>query len=311
MAKRRKLNKKQKITASIISAALVLAAAIISYLPEFGIPSWNDIANNVSVNSVVRSEEYPFSVHYIDVGQADCELIICGDDAVLVDSGEVDCYNTIKSYLDSQNIKQIDYFIITHAHSDHIGSADEIIKNYPIDNVIMTKLTQENTPTSTVYEDLLKALSGCSAKIIAANPGDTYDLNDFSFTILAPNKDYDELNNTSVVFKAIYHNNSFLFQGDCEKESEDDILKSGFDVSADVIKLGHHGSSTSTKKDYLLAVNPSLAVISCEVDNKYHHPSKDTVNRLEKNNIQYVRTDINGTIVVTSDGNDISVFTQR
>lgn len=307
MAKRK--NVKNKKYYYIITAVIVLILASISYFGESNV--WNEASKSATLNSAVTEQEGYFYAHFIDVGQADCTLLKCGDDVVLIDGGEVDSYNTIKSYLDSQNVTEIDYYILTHAHSDHIGSADDIIRNYKIDNVIMTRLSQNNTPTTEVYRSLLSALSESDAKIIAAKPNNEYSLNSFSFKILAPNDDYDELNNTSVVIKAVYQNNSFIFQGDAEKESEDDILDAGFSVKADVIKLGHHGSNTSTSADYLKAVNPKIAVISCGTDNKYNHPHKEIITRLEKNNIEYYRTDLNGTVVVSSDGTNLSVYTAK
>ncbi len=307
MAKRK--NIKNKKYYYIITAVIVLILASISFLGENNV--WNEASKSAALNSAVTEQEGYFYAHFIDVGQADCTLLKCGNDVVLIDGGEVDSYNAIKSYLDSQNVTEIDYYILTHAHSDHIGSADDVIKNYKIDNIIMTKLSESNTPTTNVYKALLSALSESDAKIIAAKPNSDYYLNSFSFKILAPNDDYDDLNNTSVVIKAVYQNNSFIFQGDAEKESENDILDAGFSVKADVIKLGHHGSNTSTSNDYLKAVDPEIAVISCGADNKYNHPHEETIAKLDKNNIEYYRTDLNGTVVVSSDGTNLSVYTEK
>jgi len=200
---------------------------------------------------------------------------------------------------------------LTHAHSDHIGSAAKIIQNFEITNIIMPRYTEQNMPDTNIYTNLLQAISESGATAYAATPGDRYDLNGFCFSVLAPNDDYEELNNSSVVIKATYGKNSFLFMGDAEKKSEKDILNAGFDVSADVIKLGHHGSKTSSSGVFLKSVNPTLAIISCGVNNQYNLPSEKTLDMLDKLGIQYKRTDVSGTIVVGSDGEHIYVSTEK
>ena len=304
-------NKKVRGIQIAVLAVCVLFALLVTYAPKLGLPTFGDLFRESGVNQAVDAKDYAFSAHYIDVGQADCSLIICGENTVLIAAGDVDSYDTIHTYLSSQNVSEIDYLILTHAHADHIGSADEILKNYTVQNVILPKYTEENMPTSKTYEDLLYALADCGAKVIAAKPGNSYSLSACSFTVIAPNKDYEELNNSSVVVRFVYGNTAFLFQGDAEKKSEQDILDAGFPVSADVIKLGHHGSNTSSSSGYLAAVQPTLAVISCGEKNAYGHPSEKILSRLEELKIDYRRTDRNGNIVVTSDGNTVSVETEK
>lgn len=311
MAKKRrtKAYSEKSIIKAVVAVVFVLACLAISLIP--GAPSWGDISKMLKINSGIVAKDGNFYVHYIDVGQADCELMTCGDDVVMIDAGETDSYNTIDSYLKINNVSHIDYLILTHAHADHIGSADDIINNYDVGNVIMTRLTEENTPTSDVYANLLNALSNSDAKVYAAKPGDVYELENFSFEILGPVKDYKELNNTSVVVKATFGNTKFLFEGDAEAKSEKDILAAGYDVSADVIKLGHHGSRTSSDLDYLRAVNPQAAVISCGVNNSYKHPHPETIAKLDSLSIPYYRTDVRGNIVVECDGNSFTFNCER
>lgn len=313
MAKRtsRRKKKELRIIEIAVLAAIGLLALLITCFPKLGLPSWSDLFRQTGANQTVDAAKFPFSVHYLDVGQADCELIVCGDECILIDAGDVDAYSTINAYLQAQEIDTIDYFILTHAHADHIGSADEVIRNYTIKNVIMPKYSEENTPTSKVYEDVLYALQDSTAKVIAAKPGNAYTLGGCSFCVYAPNDDYTEMNNSSVVIRAQYGSTSFLFQGDAEKKSESDILEKGFDVRANVLKLGHHGSKTSSTEAYLRAVDPELAIISCGENNSYNLPSDSTLERLDKLGIDYRRTDRNGTIVVTSDGNSVSVQTEK
>jgi len=307
--RRKKSYSKKSIIKAVGVAVFLLICFAVSYLSDT--PTWGDISKKAEVNSGVVAKEGNFYAHYIDVGQADCELMTCGDDVVMIDAGETDSYNVIDSYLKLNNISEIDYLILTHAHADHIGSADDIINNYKVDNVIMTRLTEENTPTSDVYAKLLDALSNSDAKVYAANAGDVYNLQNFSFEILGPVKDYKELNNTSVVVKATFGNIKFLFEGDAEAKSEKDILAAGYDVSADIIKLGHHGSRTSSDLDYLKEVNPQAAIISCGVDNSYKHPHPETIAKLDSLSIPYYRTDVHGNIIAECDGNSFTFNCER
>ena len=310
MAKRRKTNKKQILIFAII-AVLFMVSVVITYFPGKVFPTWSSIYRYAGVNETASTDTYPFMVSYLDVGQADCELITCGGKAVLIDSGDIDAYDKVAAYLNALDIKKIDYFILTHAHSDHIGSAAKIIQNFEITNIIMPRYTEQNMPDTNIYTNLLQSISESGARTYAATPGDRYDLNGFCFSVLAPNADYEELNNSSVVIKATYGKNSFLFMGDAEKKSEKDILNAGFDVSANVIKLGHHGSKTSSSEGFLKSVNPTLAIISCGVNNQYNLPSEKTLDMLDKLGIQYKRTDVSGTIVVGGDGEHIYVSTEK
>lgn len=302
---------KRHIAKIAVLVCVAVLAALITYFPKLGLPSWSELFRLSGTNQTVNAAAYPFSVHFLDVGQADSALLLCGDEAVLIDAGDVDSYAVIDAYLKAQNVKQIKYLILTHAHADHIGSADDVLKNYPIENVIMPKYSEENMPTSKVYEDLLYALADSNAKVIAAKPGNTYNLSGCSFSVYAPNKDYGEINDSSVVVRFTYGETRFLFQGDAEKASESDILDAGFEMQADVLKLGHHGSKTSSTEKYLRAVSPELAVISCGENNSYKLPNDLILQRLSAMGIDYRRTDRNGTVVVTSNGKEISVQTEK
>ncbi len=313
MAKRANASSKRKfrIVQIAVLVCVAILALLVTYFPKLGLPSWSDFFRLSGTNQTVNAAEYPFSAHFIDVGQADSALILCENEAVLIDAGDVDSYAAIDAYLKAQNVKQLKYFILTHAHADHIGSADDVLKNYAVENVIMPKYSEENMPTSKVYEDLLYALSDSGAKVLAAKAGHTYNLSGCSFSVYAPNEDYKELNDSSVVVRFTYGETNFLFQGDAEKASENDVLAAGFDVRADVLKMGHHGSKTSSTEKYLRAVSPKLAVISCGENNSYKLPSDSVLQRLTALGIEYRRTDRNGTIVVMSNGKEITVQTEK
>ena len=243
-------------------------------------------------------------VHYIDVGQSDCVLVEYGNKSMLIDAGDTDDTDTILKYLKKQNIKELDYLILTHPHADHIGSASDIIKKYPVGKIIMPKVEH----TTKTYENLLKTIAKKNLKITKPVVGTTYKLGKANFTIIAPNsyKHGSNLNNYSIGIKLTYQKNSFVFIGDSEIEAISDIVSNGIDLSADVYMCGHHGSKTSTTKKLLKAIKPKYAIISVG-KNSYGHPNDSTLKLLSENKIKTYRTDKSGTIVVKSDGKKISI----
>lgn len=245
-----------------------------------------------------------FSVHFIDVGQGDCILIKSDKGNMLIDAGENGNESTVLNYLKDHDVTNIKYFVATHSHSDHIGGAAEVIDAVKVENVILSKYSDHDTKT---YEKMLEAIVKSKAKTIAAVPGNEYTMGDIKFTILAPSKDDDNLNNTSVVLKLTYGSHSFMFAGDAEKEVEEQLIDSGYDLSADVLKLSHHGSSTSNSPEFLKAVNPEIAVISYGSGNDYGHPHKEVVKLLEKEKINYYSTAKGGNTVIKIDDGKIIV----
>ena len=259
-----------------------------------------NINTQQDANSVVDGS---LEVHFIDVGQADCILVKQNDEFMLIDAGNNDDADFIKKYLDGLGISKFKYVIGTHPHEDHIGSLDVVINNFDIEGIIMPN----KISTTKTFEDVVTAIENKKLYINEAKVGDKYTLGDAEFVILAPYKDYgDETNNASVVIRLTYGENSFMFTGDAEVDSEEDILKAGFKLESDVLKFGHHGSSTSTSKAFLEAVDPKYGVIMCGVDNSYGHPHRETLSKIKDYDIETYRTDENGTIVAISDGKDIS-----
>lgn len=242
------------------------------------------------------------SVHFIDVGQADCIFVQDGEDTLLIDVGNRDDDVIVAQYLDGLGIEQIDYFVATHPHEDHIGCAATILRLYDIDTMIKSEAENDTA----CYKSMIEQAEKSKVKIEIPEPGETYTLGNGEFQILGPiTTDTDELNNNSVVVRYKYGETTFLFAGDAERDEELEILDAGYDVEADVLKVGHHGSSSSTTYPWLRAVSPQYAVISCGENNSYGHPHEETLSKLQDAEVETFRTDKNGTIVFITDGTNL------
>lgn len=241
-------------------------------------------------------------IHFIDVGQGDSILIQVNYKNLLIDSGSKSEKDKLIKYLKTLNITQFDYVIATHPHEDHIGNMDYIINNYKIVNFYSPKVTSD-TPS---FENMTEALArkNLKIKVLKANTS-SIDLGyNTIFEIFSPNlENYDNLNNYSPIIKITYGNNFFLFTGDAEEDIEREVLSKNFNLKSDVLKVGHHGSSTSSCIDFINAVNPKISIISVGKYNTYGHPTINTLNNLK--NTSLFRTDKNGSIIITSDGKSI------
>lgn len=241
-------------------------------------------------------------VHFINVGQGDATLIKCGGQSLLIDTGDDSKGTAIQNYLKKQNIEKLDYLILTHPDSDHIGGAPVIITKFNIDKVFISNFEKDNK----TYQKLIQSLDNKLLKYETPKVGSQYSLGTATITILAPNKDYDNPNDASIALLIQNGNNRFLFTGDAGENAENDILNTGINISADVYKVGHHGSKYSTSSNFFKAVSPTYAVISCSEGNSYGHPHAETLNTLRMNGVNVYRTDEDGTIIATSDGTNIT-----
>ncbi|MDE7273874.1 MAG: MBL fold metallo-hydrolase [Lachnospiraceae bacterium] len=249
-----------------------------------------------------KGESAQMEVHFIDVGQGDCTLITCDGHSMLIDAGDYSKGTAIQNYLQKQNVKKLDYLILTHPDSDHIGGAPVIITKFEIDKVFVSNFEKDNK----TYQKLIQALDNKRLKYTTPNVGAQYSLGTANITILAPNGKYGNPNDASIALMIQNGENKFLFTGDAGEDAEQDILDNGIELSADVYKAGHHGSRTSTSQKFFEAVNPSYAVISCGEDNSYGHPHAETLNTFRMNGVNVYRTDEDGTIIATSDGKKIT-----
>jgi competence protein ComEC len=244
-------------------------------------------------------------IHYIDVGQADSILVeLPNDQNMIIDAGNNPDGKLVVDYIKKQGIKRLDYVVGTHPHEDHIGGLDDVIKSFDVGKVYLPK----KTSTTKTYRDVLAAIKSKGLTVTEGKAGvlvvnDKQD--ELKVNMVGPVKEYNETNDNSIVAKIAFKKKSFLFTGDAEQEAENDILNAGYNVSTDVLKVGHHGSRSSTSQKWLDAVNPSIAVISVGADNKYGHPTAEVLKRLEKKSVKVHRTDKEGIVVISSDGNQI------
>lgn len=256
-------------------------------------------------DGAIHEDSY-FKITFLDVGQADAALIECDDQYMLIDGGNQADSNLIYTVLKNKNITHLNLLVASHAHEDHIGGISGALTYANADVVLCPTLSFD----SKAFSNFKKNANANGGGIIIPSVGDTYYLGNASIQILGINST-DDTNNSSIVLKITYGNTSFLFTGDAEREAEQVILNSGYDLSSDVIKVGHHGSETSSTYPFIREVMPKYAVISVGKGNSYGHPHDNTLSRYKDADTKIYRTDLQGDIVCTSDGTNITFSTDK
>ena len=301
-----KKRRKQEIRRLIVGLILVVVIfAYETYLEE----PLQDMLYKLEEREIIpaRSKKVDgdLNIYYFDVGQADCILIQNKNHNMVIDAGNNADGKYIVKAMKSIGVEKIDYLVGTHAHEDHIGGMDDIIRNFEINTFYMPEIIT----TTKTFEDVLDALEEKQVPFDTPEIDKSFNLGDAIVDTIYVGDDETDLNNSSIVLKVTYGRNAFLFMADAETKVEKKIMNK--DISADVLKVGHHGSSNGTSKEFLQEVNPTYAIISVGKGNDYGHPHKATLKRLNNQNVKVHRTDKENTIIVTSDGNNITISTKE
>lgn len=293
------------LIAVILSFFWAIDSAILKNL------SWHDLFNFAKVCDLSTDfRDSDMEVHFLAVGKADCCYVKCKDYNILIDAADRDPNNIVCEYLHRMNVKKLDYVFVSHLHRDHIGQMEDVIKNFEIGKFIKSKVLEAIIPTSVTYERMLRALISKNVCVKTAISGEKFSLGDLKFEIYGPITESTNINNTSLVFKMSYQKWKFLFTGDAQESEEVDILKKNFDIRSTVLKVGHHGSKTSTSKKFLNKVNPKYAVISVAPD-RNNLPKEQTLYRLDKIGAKIYRTDLDGNIIFSIKDGKMKVFTEK
>ena len=286
-----------RLAALALAAVLVLGLTACDSLPDSG---------GHTVKPSTGSSQ-PFEMHFIDVGQALSVLVECDGQFMLYDGGNVDDGSLVVSYLQKQGVEQLQYVFCSHAHEDHVGGLAAVMAKFPAGHAY-SPVTESSTKC---FNDFVKYTQQQGLQLEVPSVGTVWPLGSATVTLLGPVTQYSETNNTSLVLRIDYGNTSFLLTGDMENTAETDLVNSGANLKADVLQVGHHGSSTSTGYLFLNAVLPEMGVISCGAGNKYGHPHEETLSILRDAKVDVYRTDLQGTITIGSDGQNFTAGTER
>ena len=260
------------------------------------------------LNCTTYAENELLHIYFMDVGQADATIITCGDMALMIDGGNSGDSSLIYSMLRNVlGIEHIDYMIATHPHEDHVGGLSGALKACTVD-ILYTPVMEYDTKA---FNSMMDKAHTQGTTILSPQSGDTFYIGSAAVEILAPLKSYDTCNDMSIVVRVIYGDTRFLFTGDIELEAEHDIANADIDLSADVLKVSHHGSSNSSSYVFLREAMPTYAIISVGKGTSYEHPSEDTLSRLRDVGAMIMRTDEMGTIECISDGNSIVFYQEK
>lgn len=277
--------------------------------------NWKNIFNATGISDSFKSDDTNFDmdVHFLNVGKADCIYIKFRDHNILIDAADKDPSSVVKEYLKKQGVSKFDLVAVSHPHRDHIGQMEDVIKEFEIKKFIEPDLPENLIPTGNTYKRMLKAIYSKKVDSELILGAKEIKIDNLKINILGPiEKNEKNINNDSIVMKITYSDVSFIFMGDAQKEEEESILKSGKDVKADVIKIGHHGSKTSSSESFLKKVSPKYAIISVGPD-RSNLPKEEILTRIKKlcPGVSIHRTDLEGNIIVSTNGKDIKVKSEK
>ena len=297
---------RNKLVKTLVTIIILVIASIFGVNVSDIIPSEQVESQSQETSSQENVTELgEFNVHMIDVGQADSFLLIQGDEVALVDCGTRSTGKDVVEYLNNLGITKIDYVIGTHPHDDHMGGMYEVLVNFDIGTIIIPNLENEDITTNW-YLKLINEIKTGGYKVKYAKKDDVYYVGKTKMRILEAETDVNgNMNNYSIVLKVSFGDIDTIMTGDAETDIEEKILDSGADIDAEILKVGHHGSDTSNSEAFIDAISPEYALISSKVGNKYEHPIKSTMEKLEERNIEVYRTDECGSVVMTIEGNNI------
>lgn len=308
------MTKKQKkwyTTIGICFVVVCLLIELVGMIPGIPFNGWSDVLEFFGMSQNTIAPEGELEVHFIDVGNADCILVRQGEHNMLIDAGDIGDEDKIMDYLVRHGVEKFDLVIATHPHADHIGEMATVLERFPTERFLMAFMPEGKEPTTRVYLKMLEVLDDENIPLEEAEPGATYTLGTARLQVLAPLEGDSDPNAMSVVTRLTFGDRAFLFTGDAEAEVERQILTKGYNVKADVLKAGHHGSKTSTTDPFLREVAPVFAVITCGAGNSYDHPHVETLERLEEYDVTCYRADMYGDIVFTTDGASLTVKTEK
>ena len=300
--------KEEKVTLFPRRLFLRLAALALAAVLALGLTACDSLPGDGGhIVKPSTGQNQPFEMHFIDVGQALSVLVECDGQYMLYDGGNVDDGSLVVSYLQSQGVEQLEYVFCSHAHEDHVGGLAAALAYFPAYHVY-SPVTEASTKC---FKDFVKYTQQQGLQVEVPAVGTTWPLGGATVTMVGPVAQYSDTNDTSIVLRIEYGSTSFLLTGDMEKTAETDLVNSGVNLRADVLQVGHHGSSTSTGYLFLNSVLPEMAVISCGVNNKYGHPHEETLSILRDAGVNVYRTDLQGTITIGSDGQNYTVGTEH
>lgn len=305
--------KKRTKTYIIVGALFVvfcLAVELLGHIPSVSFGGWEDMYAAAGIPMPMESPTGELQVHFIDVGNADCVLVRLDEHAILIDAGEQDQRYVVQDYLERYAIEKLDLVIATHPHIDHIGGMAHVIEMVSVEKFVMATCSEGEELSAGPYVAMMDALEKHSVSVEEAHPGNIYEVGGAQLQILGPLQSDEDLNAMSVVTRLTYGNRAFLFTGDAEATVERQLMAQDYNLRADVLKCGHHGSNNATSEPFLRAVAPRYAVITCGQNNSYGHPHDGVIQRLLEADVDVYRCDIQGNVVFRTDGDYLEVSTE-